>query len=277
MKIKEQSVKPFLKWPGGKRRVLSKIKAMLPHGKRFIEPFFGSGAVGLNVNYETKIVADRNADLINLYDHLIREQEQFIRFCRQFFTEENNIKEKYNEYRDLFNSTQDLRLKAALFLYLNKHGFNGLCRYTLKGLYNVPFGNIQVTKAGFPEQEMRSFINLTKNITIKCCDFRKLFKEVQKNDVVYCDPPYVPLSSTSRLTQYSPFKFDLADHKDLAQCAQAAVEKGAKILISNHDTNFTRQLYQNAKIETLHVQRNVSCNSSSRVKTKELIASWGYE
>jgi DNA adenine methylase len=132
----------FLKWPGNKHKLLRAIIELLPKGKRFIDPFAGSGVVFMNVDYPKKIVADRNPDLINLYHTLMKHGETFIEYADTFFVKENKTKERYNAYKDLFNSTKDRNLKAALLLYLNKHGYNGLCRYNLKGGYNVPFDRL---------------------------------------------------------------------------------------------------------------------------------------
>ena len=133
-------MRPFLKWPGSKYRIVDAIKARLPEGNRLVEPFVGSGAVFLNTDYNRYLLNDNNPDLINLYRILKKEGEPFIQFCRTFFTPENNSATKYYEFRHLFNTTDDRRLKSALLVYLNRHGFNGLIRYNLQHEFNVPFG-----------------------------------------------------------------------------------------------------------------------------------------
>src|SRR5262249_42922300 len=136
-----QAMKPFLKWAGNKYPLLDRIKRTLPKKKRrLVEPFAGSAAVFLNTDYPDYLLTDANVDLITLYQHLKTEGPDFIHFCRDFFKPETNRKDVYLEFRDTFNQTLDCRLKSALFLYLNKHGFNGLCRYNAGGKYNVPFG-----------------------------------------------------------------------------------------------------------------------------------------
>ena len=163
--------KPFLKWAGGKTRVLKHILPLLPKGKRLVEPFCGSGSVFLNTNYEEYLVSDINPDLINIYNFLKEENKDFIEYCKSFFTSNNNTQERYTELRDLFNSTKDIRIKSALFIYLNRHGFNGLCRYNSTGGFNVPFG--RYTKPYFPEKEMLLFQEKTKTVTFKSA-FSKL-------------------------------------------------------------------------------------------------------
>ncbi|HCX3265786.1 TPA: Dam family site-specific DNA-(adenine-N6)-methyltransferase, partial [Legionella pneumophila] len=119
-KEQEFHIKPFLKWAGGKFQVINKIRSSLPKGSRLIEPFVGSGAVFLNMDYGKFLLADINADLINLFEHLKYEQHDFIYFCKQFFSNEFNKKSTFLSLRSEFNSTKDTHLKAALFLYLNR-------------------------------------------------------------------------------------------------------------------------------------------------------------
>ena len=137
-------MKPFLKWAGNKYQIITRIQALLPCGKRLIEPFVGSGAVFLNTDYPSYELSDCNGDLIALYQHVQREGDAFIDYCQTFFTEENNTPEAYYAFRAKFNTTGDVRLKSALFVYFNKHGYNGLCRYNASGGFNVPFGHVVI-------------------------------------------------------------------------------------------------------------------------------------
>ena len=147
--------KPFLKWAGGKTKLCGKINKELPHGDRLIEPFVGSGAVFMNTNYENYLLADVNNDIITMYKYLQTEGQLFIDYCRTFFIQANNTQSVFLTNRLEFNTTTDTRLKSALFLYLNRHCFNGLCRYNKKGGFNVPFGKYD--KPYFPEAEMKAF------------------------------------------------------------------------------------------------------------------------
>ena len=133
-------MRPFLKWAGGKYRLIERIKEKLPPGKRLLEPFAGSCALSLNTDYDSYWLNDINADLINLYKTLQKDGPSFIAFCRAFFKDTNNTPEKFYELRQQFNTEKDIYSKAALFLYLNRHGYNGLCRYNSSGEFNVPFG-----------------------------------------------------------------------------------------------------------------------------------------
>ncbi len=264
-------VRPFLKWAGGKSRVLDHIHSVLPKGKRLIEPFVGSGAVFLNTDYDRYILNDINPDLINLYQLLQREGEDFIAFCQPFFTPKNNQEKQYYRLRDQFNTSSDVAEKAALFIYLNRHGYNGLCRYNAsKREFNTPFGRYQ--HPSFPAESMRQFHQQAQNATFTCQDFKTVMKKARKGDVIYGDPPYVPLSQTASFRKYSPDNFDKADQEALAALATRLSGRGVPVLLSNHNTLFTKEIYQGAEIKTFPVQRMISCKGGKRGKAAELLA-----
>jgi len=263
-------VKPFLKWPGGKYRILEQIKRKLPAGQRLIEPFVGSGAVFLNTEYPQYILSDINEDLINLYTVLQREGEAFIQYCAGLFIPENNQESQYYRLREEFNNTTDAFRKAALFVYLNKHGYNGLCRYNASGGFNVPFG--RYAKPYFPEKEMRYFYLKSQNAVIEHRDFRETMRLAQPGDVVYCDPPYVPLSATANFTAYSAGGFGEKEQMELADLARTLAHRGVTVVISNHRTEFIIAAYEEAVIETFEVRRFISCDGANRNKVGELLA-----
>jgi DNA adenine methylase len=264
-------MKPFLKWAGNKYRIVEHIKAMLPPGKRLIEPFVGSGAVFLNTDYPVYLLTDANADLISLYQHLQSNGQTFIDYVRTFFVPENNNADAFYALRDRFNLTTDPSEKAALFVYLNRHCYNGLCRYNSKGEFNVPFGRYH--KPYFPKVEMVQFCQHAKHAVFQHAHFVNVMEAAEPDDVIYCDPPYVPLSGTAKFTSYSSQKFGIKEQQELARIATAMAEKGVTVVISNHDTAFTRYAYSNAtKQEHLDVQRHISSNGATRAKVRELIA-----
>ncbi|MDK2821641.1 MAG: adenine methylase [Clostridia bacterium] len=263
-------MRPFLKWPGNKYRIVNYIKAKLPNGNRLIEPFVGSGSVFLNTNYNEYLLADNNEDLINLYITLQKEGENFISFCRSFFIPDNNTKEKYYYYRRLFNITKDPRLKSALLIYLNRHGYNGLVRYNKNGVYNVPFGKYK--RPYFPEAEMHYFWYKSQKAIFIRGDFKDIMAKTCRGDVIYCDPPYVPLSNTSNFTNYSTGGFTLKHQHELTKLALKLSNQDIPVLISNHDTKLTRLIYKNADITRIKVQRYISCNGAKRTKVNEILA-----
>jgi DNA adenine methylase len=263
--------RPFLKWAGAKTQLVSTIKQLLPEAKRFIEPFVGSGAVFINTNYPQNTLADANYDLINMYKHLKKYGQEFIDYAQSFYSPGNNTEEKYYQLRAQFNHTQDLYEKSALFLYLNRHGYNGLCRYNSKGIYNVPFGRYR--KPQLQHDALQKFLQKLKKTKLVCQDFTKLAKLVEPGDVVYCDPPYVPLSTTSHFTRYSQQEFAHEQQKQLAQVAIELTEQDCTVLISNHDTDFTREIYQQAKLHHVDVRRFITCKGGSRKhRAQELLA-----
>lgn len=263
-------MKPFLKWAGGKYRVLPHILAALPEGNRLIEPFVGSGAVFINTRFDNYLLADTNPDLINLFRQLQGEGQEFINYCQSFFVADNNNEAAFYQFRTDFNSTTDTRYKSALFVYLNRHCFNGLCRYNAKGGFNVPFGRYKAP--ALPRAEFISFYEKSIHSTFQVSDFRATMELAVPGDVVYCDPPYVPLSATSNFTSYAAGGFGMKEQQDLAAMAEKLSERGITVLISNHDTLFTNDAYKSAKIFKFDVQRNISADSANRNKAAELLA-----
>jgi DNA adenine methylase len=264
-------MKPFLKWAGNKYQIMDRVKEVLPAGKRLIEPFVGSGAIFLNTQYPRYLLSDANLDLINLYKHLQEDGQAFIDFCRSFFTPANNAALAYYEYRACFNATTDTRLKSALFIYLNKHCFNGLCRYNSQGAFNVPFG--RYAKPYFPEAEMQYFYQQAQCAIFCTANFVETMEAAELGDVVYCDPPYVPLSVTAHFTSYSTDKFGSAEQAKLVEMAALLAKRNIPVVISNHDTEFTRAAYAHAhELVYFPVQRYISCDGANRHKVAEVLA-----
>ena len=226
--------RPFLKWAGGKYKLANLIKTTIPSGKRLIEPFVGSGAIFLNTDYKRYTLNDINKDLINVFKYLKREKVDFIDYCRTFFTEKSNTKPVFLSNRDPFNTTEDKRLKAALFIYLNRHAFNGLIRYNQSGEFNTSFGSY--IRPYFPYKEMLNFSKKVQSAKLMCQDFSDVMRQAVPGDVIYCDPPYVPLSGTSNFTSYYSTGFCLAKQQALVSLAKTLANKGIPVIISNHDT-----------------------------------------
>ena len=265
------NIRPFLKWAGNKYRIIDRVREALPEGKRLIEPFAGSAAVFLNTDYEHYIINDNNPDLIHLYNILKQEGATFIKKCRYYFSPRFNNEEQYYKLREKFNNSKDVYKRAILFVYLNRHGYNGLCRDNLKGGYNVPFGRYK--SPYFPEKEMLTFHEKAVNAEFVLSSFEQIIQSAKKGDVIYCDPPYVPLSPSANFTSYSSGGFNIEKQQQLADLANEISVKGIPMLISNHNTSFTRKAYDKAnKITKFHVQRFISCNGKKRGTAGELLA-----
>ncbi|KTD65255.1 DNA adenine methylase [Legionella spiritensis] len=262
--------KPFLKWAGGKFRCLETILASLPPGNRLIEPFTGSGAIFVNSSYPDYLLAEGNQELISLFTILKQEGSTFIDFCARYFSMQYNCAEQYYRLREQFNHSADPQEKAALFLYLNRHGYNGLCRFNNNGRYNVPFGRYH--KPYFPRTEMTFFHQKSQRARFLHADFRDTFALAVPGDVIYCDPPYVPLSASANFSSYIDKRFNEEDQIELARLAMYWANKGITVIISNHDTDFTRYHYRHGEITSFPVKRLISCKSKQRHPVQELVA-----
>ncbi|AUG98445.1 adenine-specific DNA-methyltransferase [Pectobacteriaceae bacterium CE70] len=262
----------FLKWAGGKYPLVEEIRRYLPAGDRLIEPFVGAGSVFLNTEYDNYILADINSDLINLYNIVKTNTDDFIRDSRKLFTDEMNTSEVFYVLRSEFNLCTDAYRRALLFLYLNRHCYNGLCRYNMRGEFNVPFGRYK--KPYFPEEELHWFAQKAKNAIFVCEHYHQTLTQAERGSVVYCDPPYAPLSATANFTAYHTSNFNNNDQQNLAQLAyQLSVENNIPVLISNHDTLLTREWYQGASsLYVVMARRTISRNISGRSKVNELLA-----
>lgn len=266
-------MRPFLKWAGGKYRLIERIQAKLPPGERLLEPFSGSCALSINSTYHHYWLNDINNDLICVYQTIQKEGPSFIEFCGSYFTGKANTPEKYYALRKQFNAEKDLRTKSALFIYLNRHGYNGLCRYNASGEFNVPFGKYK--KPYFPEKELLYFYEKFKQATFSSLDFEEMMMRAKPGDVIYCDPPYIPLNTTSNFTEYSSGGFGMEDQVRLAKVAMKLARKGIKTVISNHYNDFIIDTYRNAQIEIFPVRRFISCDGDNRNPVDEVLAVFG--
>ncbi|QTH70551.1 Dam family site-specific DNA-(adenine-N6)-methyltransferase [Pseudoalteromonas xiamenensis] len=271
----QTKTRAFLKWAGGKYTLVEDIARRLrladADADTLIEPFVGAGSVFLNTNYKHYILNDINADLINLYKELKTSPDEFVSDAKKLFVELNNHPDAYYSYRQQFNESVDVYERAILFLYMNRHGYNGLCRYNLKGSFNVPFGKYK--KPYFPEKELYAFANKAQQATFTCQSYEKVFASMPNNAVVYCDPPYVPLSKTASFTAYAKGGFNLDDQANLANLAEnSAFISKTPVLISNHDTVWTRKIYEQAHLDVIQVKRTISPKGNSRNAVNELMA-----
>ncbi|EHL0410553.1 Dam family site-specific DNA-(adenine-N6)-methyltransferase, partial [Escherichia coli] len=248
---KERKVKPaaefersIFKWAGGKFGVLEQIFRYLPEGKRLIEPFVGGGAVFMNAGYQENLLNDVNADLINFYKTLQREAHSLITLAHRFF-QDYNTQEGYLAVRNAFNKQvyDDLH-RAAAFLFLNRHCFNGLTRYNQAGEFNVGYGKYKTPY--FPLQEMEAFLGAEGRSEFVCGDFAAVIEAAGEGDVIFCDPPYEPLPNTEGFTNYSGHDFKFEEQKRLVSLLTDAHRRGAKVLITNSGAPNIRELYHDS-------------------------------
>ena len=184
--------------------------------------------------------------------------------------------EAYYEVRAKFNKETDPLARAAQFIYLNRHGYNGLCRYNSSGGYNVPCGRYAAVHSPTEEMAEASRYLASKSVKLYHGDFLKFMDRAQEGDVVYCDPPYVPLGTSSSFTAYAGNGFGIKQQKALALKAEELHGRGIRVVISNHDTPLSRELYKNAdRKKELEVHRSISQKAGSRGRVKELLAIYG--
>ena len=263
--------RPFLKWAGNKHRLLDRILPRLPAGDRLIEPFAGAAAVTLAADYPAYRLVDSNPDLIGLFRAVRDEGEPFLERARALFADGNRA-ETYYARRTAFNAETDPVERAALFLYLNRHGYNGLCRYNRRGGFNVPFG--RHARPYFPEAELTAFARRARECPVELAvgDFEAELDAARPGDVVYCDPPYAPLSATADFTAYAPGAFADDAQARLAAAARRAAGRGVPVVISNHDTPVVREHYHGADLDSFPVARTISRQGSNRRPVDEVLA-----
>ncbi|OCG01386.1 Dam family site-specific DNA-(adenine-N6)-methyltransferase [Gilliamella sp. wkB112] len=262
----------FLKWAGGKYELVDTIKQYLPEGDQLIEPFVGAGSVFLNTNYKSYILADINNDLIELFNLLKTNPDQFINDLKLLFNSQNNNSDAYYQLRDVFNASQDQYLRSLLFVYLNRHCYNGLCRYNNSGLFNVPFGRYNTIY--FPEKELYFFAEKAQTAKFICAPYQDVMKKAKRNSVIYCDPPYLSANEATGFTAYYSNNFGFEEHKRLSQLAEKiAYKNDIPVLVSNHYTDYTKTLYNKAYyLHRTEIRRSISCAGEGRKKIDEILA-----
>lgn len=268
--------RPFLKWAGGKYSLLAELDRLIPAGKRLVEPFVGGGSVFLNSEkHESFLLADVNPDLINLYQML---EVDHIRVCSlaKILFERANSEVAYKELRDEFNNQRmGAPERAAAFLFLNRHCFNGLIRYNRDGFFNVGWGKYEAPY--FPEIEIKAFKQKSHKCVFMNAGYRRTLALTGEGDVVYCDPPYEPLPGTAGFTNYAAGGFSWADQISLAESCVAAHQRGAKVLISNSTAPRVLELYEQHGFILHHVdaRRAISSKGSTRETAKDIVATLG--
>ena len=269
----EKMRRPFLKWAGGKYTQLADLFGFIPEGKRLIEPFVGGGSVFLNSDKHADfLLADVNPDLINLYQMLAVVPDAVEYQARWMFEKMANP-DGYELIRAEFNAqTLDVAERAAAFLYLNRHCFNGLMRYNLDHQFNVGWGKYKAPY--FPLDEMKSFADMAHNCVFMTASFRRTIVLAGKDDVVYCDPPYEPMPGTKGFTAYAAGGFSWADQEALAKCCVKAHQRGARVVISNSSSPKAIDLYRGHgfHLEFIKARRSISCNGTTREIAHDVVA-----
>ncbi|RLB63208.1 MAG: DNA adenine methylase [Deltaproteobacteria bacterium] len=260
-------LRPFLKWAGGKRRLVAQIVPHLPRQfGRFHEPFVGSGALYFHLRPTRASLSDTNERLVRTYSGLRDEPDRVIELLssyphdKQFF-----LKMRAQD----IDERSDAEV-AAWFIYLNKTAYNGLYRVNSKNGYNVPFGDYRRPNI-CDEPTLRHCAKQLKRVKLQLSDFESAARRARKGDLVYFDPPYVPLSATSYFTSYTTQGFGLEDHRRLRDLALALKRRGVHVRLSNSGSPVVRDLYRDDfKLIPIKARRDINCRAASRGEIIEL-------
>ncbi|ECJ5919116.1 Dam family site-specific DNA-(adenine-N6)-methyltransferase [Salmonella enterica subsp. salamae] len=263
--------RPFLKWAGGKFGVIDDLLAHMPHGHRLIEPFAGGGSIFLNAGFDEAIVSDACQDLILTYQVMQREPLALIDKANVMFREGNNP-EYFDDIKVRFNRRDMTQMeRAAAFIYLNRHCYNGLMRYNRQGEFNVGFGKYR--QPYFPLAELEAFSAVASRCTFAVADCNDTVALAGEGDVVFCDPPYEPMPGKSGFTNYSGQSFRFDDQVRLAQSLKAAHQRGASVVITNSGAPAIRELYTSMgfDVRPLRARRSISCTGETRETVTDII------
>lgn len=274
--MKNLNVAPFVKWAGGKRQLLSKIKERMPEQYNdYYEPFVGGGAVVLELQPENAVINDINKSLINAYTQIANNPDEFLDAVNMLDNEMwDDGKEYYYSIREHYNDKLmreefDIEL-AALFVFINKHCFNGLYRVNGKGLFNVPYNKSR--KASVDKKAIVETSKYLRSINIINGDFENACRNAQTGDFVFIDSPYAPLKPTS-FESYTKEGFDVESHRRLANLFDELSERGCYCMLTNHNTEFINELYGNKgySIDVVSVKRMINSDASNRVGEEVII------
>jgi len=268
--------KPFVKWAGGKRQIIDKLKKYIPDEfNTYYEPFVGGGALLFELSPKKAVINDSNKELMNVYEVLC-DENKFNKMCKLLNSYETSHSEEfYYEIRNkdrnktTFNRLSDYT-RAARTIYLNKACFNGLYRVNSKNEFNVPFGK----KAKVNTYEGSNLITVSNYLTMNdikllSTDFEEAVSSAEKGDFVYFDPPYD--SDTSTFNSYTENGFDKEEQKRLAEVFKKLDEIGVYVMLSNHNTSLINELYKDYNIHIIEAKRNINANGKKRGKVEEVI------
>ena len=297
MNQKKPSIKPFVKWAGGKGQILPYIRSKYPVQlgndiDKYCEPFVGGGAVLFDIlsSYELDkiLINDINSELINAYLQIQNNIFDLLTLLESFQNQYHPLSKEdqklvYLKHRDEFNflklnENNDVNLeKAALFIFLNRTCFNGLYRVNKKGLFNVPVGSYKKPLI-YDKSNLLKLNELLQNVQIRCSDYKSCMPFIDSQTFVYIDPPYRPLSQTSNFTAYSEVSFTDKEQIELSNFIDCIHKKGAKVLVSNSDPKneditdfFFDNLYERYQIERIPAKRIINCNAENRGEINELL------
>lgn len=267
-------MKPVLKWVGGKTQLLNEIQKRLPKKiNKYYEPFIGGGAVCFNFEFKDATINDYNSELTNLYNVIKTKPHELITELKKH----KNDSEYYYQIRSLdrdkdkFEKLSEVE-RASRIIFLNKTCFNGLYRVNSKGEFNVPFGKYSNPNICDEENllKLSNYFN-NSNIQITNLDFEEVLKSVQKDDFVYLDPPYEPITETSSFTNYNANGFNQEEQKRLKKVCDELTKKGVRWLLSNSASPFILELYKDYNVEFVKAKRSINSKGDKRGQINEIL------
>lgn len=257
----DQPVKPFLKWAGGKTQLIDEIAKFIPQEfNTYIEPFLGGGALFFHLRPPKAILADLNPELINCYKVVREKIDDLIVNLKNL----SNDKDLYYEIRGWDLSKLSDVERAVRFIYLNRTCYNGLYRENKKGEFNVPFGKYKNPTICDEERLYQAHCAL-QNAKLICANYSTVLRRyAQYNDFIFLDPPYVPIGNYSDFKRYTKDSFYDADHIELRDEFKRLVNIGAKVILTNSNTSFVHELYNNYESKVVNTKRLISSDISTR-------------
>lgn len=277
--MSNSNIAPFIKWAGGKRQLLARIRERMPESfNNYYEPFVGGGAVIFDLLPTSAVINDINKALVNAYRQICNASDEFLKKLNELdeaMWEDGkeyyySLREHYND--KLMKEEFDVEL-AALFVFINKHCFNGLYRVNGKGLFNVPYNNSR--NSSCDEDTIRAISEYLKNVTILEGDFQAACQNAKKGDFVFIDSPYAPLNPTS-FESYTKEGFDIESHKRLADLYDELTSRGCYCMLTNHNTELINELYGNKgyKMDVVSVKRMINSDATNRVGEEVIICNY---
>lgn len=269
---------PFIKWAGGKTQLLEQISTRMPKDyNHYYEPFLGGGAVLFAVKPKHAKINDINPFLVNVYKSIKEKPEEVIEQINQLDSVACD-QSYYFHNRERFNQRIANRIcdsyTAALFIWINKHCFNGLYRVNKKGLFNVPWNKKDA--CSIDENNIRNISKFLQNVCIYNLDFEEFCKDVEPGDFVYFDSPYVPISKTANFVSYDKDGFSLEDHIRLSELFKRLDRLGTKLMLSNSTADLVITLYNDYRIEVISAKRNVCCLGDKRTGEEVIITNYDF-
>jgi DNA adenine methylase len=260
--------RPFLKWAGGKGQLIPQYLPFFPkHWETYHEPFLGGGAIFFHLKPQRSVLTDINPELVNVYC-CVRDQVEALIDRLQHHRQAHSSDYYYQVRRHPGSTSLE---RAARLLYLNKTCFNGLYRENSKGEFNVPIGRYRNPKIYDPAV-LRAASAILQKTTIVECSFDVVLERARGDrDFVYFDPPYHPISPTSCFTAYNRYSFSEADQIRLRDTFAELARRGVKVMLSNSDCPWIRELYQDFRIQTIAAARSINSNAQKRGKITELL------